>query len=326
MVKTTEIELTCLMDYMRSKSHYKASFWRRSEISEAVETVVDVVDPKIRVLSRYNKRLRGAVETTWAYLDTLTEYLPQAMHISRKSFGVDPSVRVLFENVDSMLRLVNESEKLTDFFAIQPNADTAYVFLSMEKNERNFLGIEMSGEMLKREVMQTAVTFSDHHLLSPALSELDAKEGIKCLGFVGLLNKVNQVIMQSHYDVKKLEETKQDITTEIRDLKTTAKNAVDGDVLTTASIETLHNQLQDVERELVQAKMETDSPDLHLKLIVDVLNEPEKYLKIEGKSLSVNNLGIKSEQAHVIEYAEVGIEQLFKRVAMIVNFHRDDLI
>ncbi|WP_455210197.1 hypothetical protein [Kaarinaea lacus] len=325
MGKTPEIELTCLMDYMRSKSGYKVSFWRRSEIAEAVEMVIDVVDPKIRVLSRYNKRLRNAVDITWKYLDTLTNYLPPATHISRKSFSIDPSVRVLFENVESMLRLLNDSEKLTGFFAAHPNMDTAYVFLSMEKNERKFLGMELDGDTLKREVVQTAVTFTGHHLLSPALSEQDAKDGVKCLGFVGLLNKVNQVIMQSHYDVKKLEETKQDITAKIRNLKTSSKNTEDDDLLATASLEKLHNQLREVERDLLQARSETDSPDRHMQVIMDVLCEPEKYLKIEQKSLSVNNLGIKSDQAHVIEFAELEIEGLFKRVAKIVSFHRDDL-
>lgn len=325
MGKTFEIELTCLMDYMRSKSRYKASFWPRSEIAEVVEMVVDVVDPKIRILSRYNKRLRNSVETTWKYLDTLASYLPASMHISRKSFSIDPAVRVLFENVESMLRLLNESEKLTGFFTDHPNAEKAHVFLSMDKNERTFLGVELDGEMLKRDVMQTAVTFTDHHLLSPALSEQDAKEGIKCLGFVGLLHKINQLITQCHYDVKKLEETKQGITSEIRNLKSTSKNAGDDEAFARASLEKLHDQLQEVEHDLVQARMKTDSPDRHVQFIVDVLGEPEEYLKVEEKSLSVNNLGIKTEQAHVIEYAEVEIEQLFKRVAMIVSFDRDDL-
>jgi hypothetical protein len=320
-----EIELTCLMDYMRRKSGYQASFWPRSEIAQAVEMVVDVVDPKIRVVSRYNKRLRSAVDTTWQFLDTLMKYLPATMHISRKSFSIDPRVRVLFENVDSMLRLLNESAHLTEFFNSHPQAETSFVFLSMEKNERTFLGVELDGDMLKRDVMQTAVTFADHHLLSPALHEQEAKEGIKCLGFVGLLNHVNQVIMQSHFDIKRLEESKREITAEIRNLKATAKTAATDDILKTVSIEKLHNELNDVERGLVQARMETDSPERHLQFIVDVLQEPDKYLKIKSESLSVNNLGIKSEQAHVIGYAEMEIEKLFKRVAMVVSFHRDDL-
>ena len=320
-----DIELTCLMDYMRRKSGYQQSFWRRSQIAQAVEMVVDVVDPKIRVISRYNKRLQSAVETTWQYLDSLMKYLPAAMHISRKSFSIDPRVRVLFENADAMLRLLNESAHVSEFFDAHPDAQTTYVFLSMEKNERNFLGVELDGEMLKREVMQTAVTFTDHHLLSPALSEQEAKEGIKCLGFVGLLNQANQVIMQSHLDVKRLEAKKQGITSEVRDLKAASKNSADADVLTTASIEKLSNELHEVERELVQARMETDSPERHLQVIVDILQEPDKYLKADSQSLSVNNLGIKAEQAHIIEYMEVEIEKLFKRVAMIVSLHRGDL-
>ncbi len=324
-MKMPEIELTCLMDYMRRKSGYQASFWRRSQIAQAVEMVVDVVDPKIRVVSRYNKRLQSAVDTTWQFLDTLMNYLPTALHISRKSFSIDPRVRVLFENVDSMIRLLNDSAHVTEFFDSHPEAETSFVFLSMEKNERTILGVELDGDMLKRDVMQTAVTFTDHHLLSPALNEREAKEGIKCLGFVGLLNRVNQVIMQSHFEIKRLEERKQELTAEIRNLKTSSKSKADDDTLATMSIEKLHNELHEIERDLLQARMETDSPERHLQLIVDILQEPDKCLKAKSESISVNNLGIKAEQAHIIEYVEMEIEKLFKRVAMVVSLHRDDL-
>jgi len=319
-----DIELTCLAEYVHRKSGYKASFWRRSEFAEAVEMVVDTVDPKIRVLSRYNKRMRSVVDTTWQFLDSLTEHLPSELHISRQSFAVDPRVRVLFENADSMLRILNQSAHLPEFFASHPQVDSALAFLSMEKNEKQFFGMELDGDMLKREVLQTAVSFNDHHFLAPSLEAQKAKEGIKCYGFVALLKKVNQLIMQSHFDIKRLEDTKRDITAEIRKLRAVLNNAEGEDSLSSASIEKLNSERMVVESDLVQARIQTESPDRHMQYIIDVLREPQQYLRIERESLSVNNLGIKTEQAHVIEFATMEIENLLKRVAMIVSLHRED--
>jgi hypothetical protein len=248
------------------------------------------------------------------------------MPVSRKNFSIDPRVRVLFENLESMRKLVNDSASLAEFFTTHKNADLAYAFLSMEKKERAFLGVELDGEMLKREVMQTAVTFSGHHLLSPGLTESAAKDGIKCCSFAGLLKKVNQLIMQSHYQIKGLEERKQGLTGQIRSLKAELKNSEDENVLTAASIEKLHHELKEVDRGLAQTRLETDSPDRHLQLIVDVLSNPEQHISIKRDSLSVNNLGIKTEHAHIIEYAEIDIETSLQRVALIVNIPRDDLL
>ena len=99
----SDIKLNCLLESIRDKTHHKSIFWRYSEIAEVVELVVDAVDPKIRVVSRYNKQLRGPVETTWHYLDGLIGLIPGDMRISKRRFGIDPRVRVMFDDLQGML-------------------------------------------------------------------------------------------------------------------------------------------------------------------------------------------------------------------------------
>ena len=325
MEKANDIELTCLLEQLRSKGQHKAAFWHRSEIAEAVETVVDIVDPRIRVLSRYNKRLRNAVDTAWRYLDNLTQNIPCELHLSKNSFAIDPRVRVLFAHLDSMLRLFDQSQSLKEFFVAHPHADIAYLFLCMDMKEKTRFGVELDGEMLKREVMQTAVTFTDHAILSPALIQQDAAQGVKCLGFSLLLKKVNQAISQSGIENRSLQDRKRQLTEEIRSLKIAANTAGTDNPLATASMEKLQHELHDVEHYLAITRMEAESPDHHMQCIVDILQEPQKYLTIQRQSVSINNLGIKSEQGNTIEYAELEIPQLAKRVVMIVTVPKEDV-
>jgi hypothetical protein len=325
MDKANDIELTCLLEQMLSKGRHKAAFWHRSEIAEAVETVVDIVDPRIRVLSRYNKRLRNAVDTAWQYLDNLMENIPCDLHLSKNNFAIDPRVRVLFENLDAMLQLFAQSQNLKDFVSAHPQADIAHLFLSMNMKEKTKFGVELDGELLKREVMQTAVAFTDHTILSPALNRQHAAQGVKCLGFSFLLKKVNQAISQSGIENRSLQDRKRQLTEEIRSLKTAAHNAGTDNPLAIASMENLQRELHDVEHYLAITRMETESPDHHMQCIMDILQEPQKYLTIQRQSVSINNLGIKSEQGNTIEYAELEIPQLIKRVAMIVIVPKEDI-
>lgn len=325
MDSASEIKLTCFWERLRDKHHEKSFFRRSSQIAEVVESVVDSVDPKIRAVGRYNKQLRAPVEKAWQYLDSLIDHIPGPMRISKRRFGIDPRVRVIFDDVNTMLKVLKDSPAVGEFFHSNEDAADGFIFLSMEKKEHTILGMELAGDMLKRDVMQTAVTFSDHHVLTPASTEQGAKEGIKCCAFEGLLHKARQLILVTHMKTRKLEEDKQRLNTELRQAK------AEGDALESSKVERLQNQLREVERELIQAKMETESPNRHLQIIIDVLSDPQNYINIKQEILSLNNLGIKQEgeaakHAHIIEVAEIEIEKTFKRSALVASFPRRDLV
>lgn len=325
MENASQIKLTCFMERFRDKHHERGFFWHGPQIAEVVEMVVEAVDPKIRAVSRYNKQLRTPVEKAWNYLDSLIDQIPGQMRISKRRYSIDPRVRVIFDSVGDMLKTFQESPAVTEFFHSNEEAEDSYVLLSMEKKEHTFLGMELAGEMLKRDVLQTSVSFSNHHLMTPSTTELGAKEGIKCYAFEGLLHKARQLILDSHRKTRQLEETKQQVTRELRQAKSSAAS-----VQESASVERLEKQLHDVERELVEARMETGSPNRHLQIIIDVLSDPKNYINIKHELLSLSNLGIKLEgeaakHAHVIEIAEIEIAKTLKRSAMVASFPRRDL-
>lgn len=322
-----ENRLTCLSDRLRNSNLYHVSFWKRSELADAVEVLVDLVNPKIRVVGRYNKMLRTPLDNTWQYLDTIVEHIPGGLTVSRQAFAIDPRVRVLFEDANAMNDIFSTSPVISKYLAANTGVENLYVMLCMEKQERAFLGTQLEGDMIKREVMQTAVTFSSHQLLSPAENEALAKEGIKCCAFEGLLKKVQEEIMYSHFEIKKLEERKHDLMRELRARKTELGSAAVDNTVTTPSMEKIKQELTTTENNLINAKTQSESPQQHLQYIVETLNEPELYLSVKPMSITVNNLGIKvtgqdKTQGHVIDVAELNIDESFKRTAMVVNYQK----
>ena len=79
---------------------------------------------------------------------------------------------------------------LIEFFSDIEHRDTpeGMVLLCMQKHEETVFGMELKGEHVVRDICQQRITFDDHHLYSPAEDEDEARLGLKCCIFEGLVN------------------------------------------------------------------------------------------------------------------------------------------
>lgn len=310
--------------------------WGNSQWADVVELVVDATDPKIRVLSRYNKKLRSSVELTWEYLNAIVERIPSGLQFNRKDFGIDPRIRVFFNSSEDMQKLFDASAEINDLFTQQSYhyltdqqldhepTNNAYVLLCMEKKEHTFFGMEMEGDILKREVQQVAVTFTNHELLAAAQTEQEAKSGLKCCALGGLLKKVRERMLQAHLLLRRLNEQKRDLASELRGLQAEADK---NNPLVIKNVEDIKRAMQEIDLEILAVRTESESPNQHLDDIKEILGHPERYLKVNTASLLVNNMGIKlsdssSQHGYRIDFAEVDIEQSLSRTAVVVNYSR----
>ena len=69
---------------------------QRALLEEAVEGVVDGIEPKMRLVRGYQKKLQPAVATARAYIDALVERIPGPLFITPKAFVKDPYVNAFF--------------------------------------------------------------------------------------------------------------------------------------------------------------------------------------------------------------------------------------
>ena len=91
-----------------------------------------------------------------------------------------------------------------------------------------------------------------------------------------------------------------------------------------------HPELVNIERQLTEIRLKSESPSHHLSQIIETLMHPDQHLKMEQQSLTLNKLGIKlqgntEEKGFKLEYADVEIEQSLKRTAMLVSCSTKDI-
>ncbi|MCI0505348.1 MAG: hypothetical protein L0Z73_04495 [Gammaproteobacteria bacterium] len=316
--------LTNLLELFTSHTHKPAVLKGSISAVQMAEHIVDIVDPRIRVIGRYAQKLAQPLSRTWDYLNDMANMIPGGVTFSNAGFSSSPRMKLIFDSRGVIQQLLDTVIPLIQENANENLPGRVYMLLCMEKHEHNFLGTNLVGDIIERDVIQTKVTFTNRKILSAGYTEEDARLGFKKCALEALLQKAQALIMQTRNVQKLLIERKKQLHQQLHP-------AHGSPFLEHSSIFTRNDfmidmppELQEIERQLTEVRIKSESPDHHLLQIIEVLNHPEQYLKMETRSIVLNNLGVKSpddalKKGFNIDYAEVEIEQSLKRIAMIVN-------
>lgn len=160
-----------------------------SLVDAAVERAVDGTDSRLRTLPGYRKTLRAPVIHAIDHVVTIIDSLPTPLPIDRSAYASDPRLTTLFASFDRVLDVLVHAEALGEFLALPGNRQGQVTALLLaEPVEKQVLGIERDGEMLRRDVAQTSVSFSGHRVVDFALSEEETRRQLKRRAFDHLLS------------------------------------------------------------------------------------------------------------------------------------------
>ena len=145
------------------------------EVREAVDLVVKLSHPNIHYVPHYRKMLMPAVELTLKYADELITQLSGPVPVKADSYDTDPFIRTVFSDDSQFRKFFSEHGVLKEFFQ-KAEASRCCALLVMTHKEKKVFGIEMEGEIMKRDVLQTSIDFSDHQLVAPMVSEEETRK------------------------------------------------------------------------------------------------------------------------------------------------------
>jgi hypothetical protein len=322
--------LNNLLELFGAHTHKPSAQKTTADMAQMVEHVVDVIDPKIRVIGRYAQKLNQPVAQTWDYLNDMANIIPGGVVLNRAQFSSDPRQKLIFDSQGVIQQLLDSLPQLMHEKVSDQSTRRVYMLLCMDKSEHNFLGTELAGDIITRDVLQTKVTFLNRKILSAGYAMDDARLGFKKCALEGLLHKAHNLVLDSRNEQKQLIERKRQLHQQlhtVHDAKYRPQSSIfsRNDRLSDTSPELL-----DIERQLAELRIKSESPDQHLLQTIEVLTHPEQYLKMEKHSMHVNNIGLKlsgsnSENGFTIDYAEIEIEQSFKRATMIVECAAEEI-
>ncbi len=320
---------------MRRKLDTRESGRKESvRIKETLERVVEGVDPTIRYVRGYQRKLYDAIAASLDYTNQLIAEIPGAIGVSRTTFVADPYVNAFFVNVKDLQTVFSHSSEIREFMEDYRSYELShcYALLCMHKSEKTVMGVELDGEVLRHDVQQTAVCFSDHRIYTPAPTEAETRQGLKHCLFEGLGTNALGRIMALKVRNHRLQQERQILNTRLRRLQQnkgdTGKHTPI-DSRSAGEAEAIRGKLKKVEEALLNSRLV--APEESLKQVYAVFNRPDDFIRIRKTSLRLNKMGIKidehsSQSCNKIDLTEVIIGEELPRVVTLAKFPRDELL
>jgi hypothetical protein len=306
---------------------------RTTEILNTVESVVDGTDSKIRLVPGYRKKLQHSVQSSIEYADDLVNQIPTGIEVSRSTFISDPHVNAFFTNVTDLQSIFSHSSEIHDYMEdSHDNSTHCCALLCMARTEKTVMGMELSGDMLKRDVMQVSVSFSDHRIYSPAPSEPETREGLKNCLLQGLvsnaLERIGKLRLTSHH----LQSQHQMLHARLRRYQQKSRTAEPGDntaIEIQHAMEETSQELEGIEQQMMKVPRLT--PGVVLDQVVEVFSQPDEFVRLSKSSLRLNKMGIKISEdspqpGNQLDLTEVTIGDDRPRVVTLATFPKKEFI
>jgi hypothetical protein len=298
-----------------------------AELLEAVGQAADLIDPKIRWVSGYRRRLKPAVARTLAYADELIAKIPGPILTHPDRWGQDPCLRAIFAAPEEILHTFSAHPKAKGYME-GPAAAPFHALLTMTRQEKSVLGVATDGNLIKRDVPRTAVNFVDLRVLGPALSEVETHERLRRQALTILCSTAMERILALRSRARDLGEHREILKIKLRIRQSGRQDLAAlmcGTEACDIEIARARDELAEIEREIAAAKTELGGPTECLEHLLAILSRPEEHLWIEPLCLRLNPLGLKvaagsAEPSAAIELCELSVREGIQRAAAFVRY------
>jgi hypothetical protein len=291
-----------------------------STMEQAAELVVDATSSRLRAIPGYSRRLRGPIVTALRCIDEMVDRIPGVLHCRRETFSTDPHVNAFFVGPTDLQQVFSLSKEVRDLFDANAQADQCFALLCMHREERRQIGMAVQGDVVRRDVMQTSVSFTDHELVSPGLVEQDARAALKCSIFTSLLG---------HIRIRSIGARQRDAELRARAGALRARLARRH----RASIDrgAFESELREIEAELDAPRPRLESLEDQFRFVLDMLESPQDIIRCCQHSIYVDHFGVKhggpeAANARELAISEVHVLGRRPRVACLVSFPREQLL
>lgn len=141
------------------------------DIKTGIERLVQIIDPRLKALSKLESKLAPAIEQGLAFCTGIVDKLPGPLDAGPESWQEASQLKALFASSDELQQIFSRQMEIQDFVAEHPHCEYLYLLLGARLEEKQGFGIALSGETLQHDIAITTLNFSHHRLYIPQDSE-----------------------------------------------------------------------------------------------------------------------------------------------------------
>lgn len=303
-------------------------------VARATEHVVRMVDPRIKLLPGYEKKLRGAIEHAIGFCREFGDRMPPGVPMDATAWNADPLVRALFATAADVSPVFSRSPEVQDFFAATPGADRVFAVLRVMRREERGFGMQLQGEVVQQDVAQTAVNFSEKRVVLPSATEEGVRREIMRRVFQFLTTEALEQISSADTRRKDLKEQRSALQTRLAILHRHGaglESVLERDSGVAAKVEDMEQQLAESERALGELPTAGQTLEYCVDRVKAVLFHPEQYLDMQPVAMRLNAMnilvtGTSTENTYEISLPELRVRGKPALDALIASFPHNQLI
>lgn len=296
-----------LFDWLKPKSEIDAPL--RAKIDQAILTI----DPLIKQVADYERRLAPAVRNALAYCRDIAARIPGPVMISRANFASDPLVHALFASADAIDQMFATSQCVRENFSrMALSTGQCCALLGMRLNVKQEFGAELSGEIVRADVPQRVLYFTDHTLAEPAPDESTARQRLIEAFYDSLIKTIAEHVNALRKEKLGLDQEKAIASAQLRSCKDAA-----------AQIRRLEGLQQ-----LLAATHDALQPDRLLETLATQLTAPENLLKISPIAFRVDHNGVIREgegEGFMVHFAQLDTRDRRRWVVLLAYLDHADV-
>lgn len=286
---------------------------------KAVERAVQRVEPRLRQGGDYPRRYRQPVAHALEYVQELAQAIPGPVEMNPELYGRDPFIHALFGSPEEMQHALCMSHAMHEYARRPGGPGTdAYALMGMRRREKTAFGMEMVGEVIRREVAQRVVCFTDHTLSGPAPTEDEARQLLMWNLFDSLVERLAERLAERQRARQELQKEKDYLTAQLRSAE--AERRPD-----------LQQRLDALLADLAKAHAALDLR--HMAGDFDeILLSPEHYLSLEHVTLRLDGMGVlragdADANTHALDFTDlIGRDRRRWTVVMVRCHPRPELL
>lgn len=240
---------------------------------------MDRVEPMLKQLGNYPHAYLKPVAHALDYAHALADKVPGPVSITPESYSRNPVVHAMFRLPEDLHTAFEVSRAMTEFQRQHPDITSVYGLVCMRRKVKDLFGVEMHGEVLRRDVRQEAVYFTDFTLAEPGLTEEESRRRIAQGFFESLVTHVANRVMARKVAYEKAAVERDEWLSRLRTAEPKQRDELQ------AELEAVLLRMADMVRSL---ELERYCRDYEA-----ILSQPEAHLYLERTEMNLDSMGIK---------------------------------
>lgn len=320
----------------RYKAARKVRKERKARLVDAMEQVVDGIDPRLRMVRGYARKLGPAVERALAHVDEACAKVPGPIAFNRRSWSTHPTVHALFATAGELRRVFGSNASVKTFLDQHRGLEVTHVYavLGMVVERKTVLGVEQQGDIIRTDVPQVNVSFSDYRITHAAPDDQALRSNLRQRALHELVAQALRRVSSMKARREGLREQRVVLQMRLKALEGEAEGLtelVQHEKAAAEEMAEIRARMDSLEAACAEVKENVGTLDALLGQVASLLSRPEELIQVSPVTLRLDRMNRivgqgPSARNDPIRLAEVTFGGDVKRVGILAQIPRDELI